>query len=101
MPKNKSEVSTLKTGKYSIEFSAGGTMIYAVGEGDEKEWIATVADPDTATQVVEGLILVEQKRFYHPDSAPVFTTHTEGGEDDSAQQQTPTPPFLKLGDQTS
>jgi hypothetical protein len=78
--------ATLKTGKYVVDIDGGGTHVYAVDP--EKRWIATVSDPQTAMDVVEGLIMVETKRFYHPGTKPVFKT-----EEEKAQ-----PPFLKIGD---
>jgi len=71
------EKSTLTTGKYTIEFSDGPSNIYAFDENKNKTWIAAVADPQLAMQIIEGLILVEHKRFYHPDSAPEITVETK------------------------
>jgi len=81
------EISTLKTGKYSIEFSGSGTAIFAQNEDGEKKWIATTTDPAQAMVIVEGLIMVEHKRFYHPETIPVLKD----------AENKPLPPFLKRG----
>jgi len=78
---------TLSVGNFTIEGSEGGFAIFAVDEIGEKEWIATAPDPEIAMKIVEGLIMVDTKRFYHPESQPTFST-TEGK---------PLPPFLKKG----
>ena len=79
------EKATLSVGKFSIEPSPGGFGIFAADELGDKEWIATAPDPELAMKIVEGLILVDMKRFYHPDSAPVLT----------GADAKPLPPFLK------
>lgn len=79
--------STLKTGKYSIQFSGSGTTIFAEEEFGDKKWIATTTDPEMAMTIVEGLILVEHKRFYHPETKPVIKD----------QENKPLPPFLRRG----
>jgi hypothetical protein len=87
------EASTLSTGKYDIEFGEKGTNIFTTdAESGQRQWMATVSDPETATKVVEGLILVEHKRFYRPEAAPVF--HTVENKDK------PVPPFLTKGTET-
>lgn len=78
--------TTLKTGNYSIELAGGGVQIYAVTPDDHKTWVASTSDPQIAMDIVEGLILVETKRFYHPETEPVFETKNP---DDA-----PLPPFL-------
>lgn len=79
--------TTLKTGNYSIELSSGGVQIYAVDKSDKKNWVAATGDPQIAMDIVEGLILVETKRFYHPESEPNFETELAGS--------APLPPFLR------
>ena len=82
--------STLTTANYHIEFDKDGTYIYTLDEkGDNKQWLASTTDPETATRIVEGLVLVEHKRFYHPETEPVFTSG----------DGKPLPPFLKKGTQ--
>lgn len=81
------EKSTLSVGNFSIEPSPGGFGIFAAGELGDKEWIATAPDPELAMKIVEGLILVDMKRFYHPDSIPVL----------KGVDAKPLPPFLKKG----
>jgi hypothetical protein len=81
------ESPTLKVGKYSIEMKDGGFGIFAVGEFDNKEWVATAPDPESAMKIVEGLIMVEMKRFYHPEATPIVT----------GAKGKPLPPFLKKG----
>ncbi len=62
---------SLSVGNYTIEMSSGGFSIFSLSEG-RKEWLATAADPEIAMTIVEGLVLVETKRFHYPDSTPVF-----------------------------
>jgi hypothetical protein len=65
------ENSTLRTGNYSIEVSNGPSIVYKIEEkSGAKEWVCTCPDPEAAMLVVEGLILVENKRFYYPESTP-------------------------------
>ncbi len=79
------EKSTLSTGKYFIEISDGPSVIYKFDENENKVWIASAPDPDIAMRIIEGLILVEHKRFYHPEAEPTI----------SVNNSVPTPPFLK------
>lgn len=81
-----SESSTLSTGKYTIELSRGASIVYKFDDGDKKTWVCSTSDPQTAMEIIEGLILVEHKRFYYPDSAPTIS---------SAGTTKITPPFLK------
>ncbi len=67
------EKTTLTTGKYTIEFSDGPSHIYKFDKTQNKIWVASASDPDTAMQIIEGLILVEHKRFYHPEATPNIT----------------------------
>jgi hypothetical protein len=83
--------STLSVGNYSIESEPTGFVIYAEAEIGAKEYVAKVLDPEVAMRIVEGLILVEMKRFYYPDSDPTFKD--QGGN--------PLPPFLKKGSEAS
>ncbi len=65
------EPQTLKTGNYVVEFSNGPSVVYrTAAEGGSKEWVCTCPDPESAMLVIEGLILVENKRFYYPDATP-------------------------------
>jgi len=81
------EGPTLSAGNYTIELAPGGFGIFVTDSLGDREWVATAPDPEMAMRIVEGLIMVEMKRFYHPDSAPVFKSN-EGK---------PLPPFLKRG----
>ena len=65
--------TTLKTGKYTIKLNSEAPQVYAVDEAGTEVWLATVKDLDVATTIVEGLILVETKRFYYPESGPKFS----------------------------
>ena len=65
--------STLTTGKYTIEFDNGPSHIYKFDEAQNKIWVASASDPDIAMKIIEGLILVEHKRFYHPEATPNIT----------------------------
>lgn len=79
------EPTTLQTGKYNIELTDGATNIFTEREDGTKEWVASAIDPNLAMQIVEGLILVEHKRFYHPESTPKI----------SSTNDKPVPPFLR------
>jgi hypothetical protein len=76
---------TFSVGNFSIELAPGGFGIFSTNEFGGKEWVATAPDPEVAMKIVEGLILVDVKRFYHPESKPVL----KGAEGKSL------PPFLK------
>ena len=67
------EKSTLSVDKYTIEFDDGPSHIYMFDEKKNKTWVAAASDPDTAMKIIEGLILVEHKRFYHPEATPTIT----------------------------
>jgi len=85
-PKNTAEKkSTLSTGNYTIEFDNGPSHIYKFDEQNNKIWIAAAADPNLAMLIIEGLILVEHKRFYHPEATPSVSLESKGE----------TSPFLK------
>ncbi len=85
-PKNTAqEKSTLSTGNYTIELSDGPSHIYRFDEQNNKIWMAAAADPNLAMLIIEGLILVEHKRFYHPEAEPTISVESKGE----------TPPFLK------
>lgn len=80
--------TTLKTKNYRVEFSSGSAKIYATDKEGFEHWLATVPDIETATRIVEGLILVEMKRFYYPESKPVFKQENNildvsGGKDEA------------------
>ncbi len=65
------EGQTLRTGNYVIELADGPSVVYKVEpESSTKEWVCTCPDPEAAMTVVEGLILVENKRFYYPNATP-------------------------------
>ncbi len=78
---------SLTTDNYSIDLSGGGAQIFAVDSSGAKEWVATAGDPQLAMEIVEGLLLVRAKRFYHPESSPVFET--------KVAEKPDTPPFLR------
>lgn len=79
------EKTTLQTGKYTIEQIDTGFAIFSTNLAGAREWVATTSDPAQAMTIVEGLVLVEQKRFYYPETTPVFQSADEK----------PLPPFLK------
>jgi hypothetical protein len=65
------EPRTLRTGNYVIDLSDGPSVVSRLEEkSGHKEWICTCPDPEAAMIVVEGLILVENKRFYYPEATP-------------------------------
>lgn len=84
---------TLSVGKYTLETSSEATHIYALDDIGTKSWIASTLDPEMGMKIVEGLILVEIKRFYHPDSTP--TLKMEGAEE-AKKEPGPEVPFLNL-----
>jgi len=77
---------TLSTGKYCIKQTSGAAAIYAQDENGQEHWVASTTDPMKAMEIVEGLVLVEMKRFYHPESAPRIN---------AAAPDKPVPPFLQ------
>ena len=81
------ESAKLTVENYSIEMVETGFGIFAVGELGNKERVAIAPDPEIAMKIVEGLIMVEMKRFYHPEATPVVT----------GAEGKPLPPFLKKG----
>ncbi len=64
--------TSLRVDSYSIEQTSGGFGIYHIPTDDTKTWLATASDPEVAMRIVEGLIMVQMKRFYHPGSDPKF-----------------------------
>lgn len=78
---------TLSTNKYTIEFSDGPSKIFAFDASGQKSWVCSASDPATAMKIIEGLILVEHKRFYYPESTPQV----------KIEKGTPVPSFLKKG----
>lgn len=86
MNSDKPASSTLSTGKYTIELARGSSVVYKFDDGGNKIWVCSAPDPQIAMEIIEGLILVEHKRFYYPDSAPKIG---------SAETTKITPPFLK------
>ena len=76
--------STLSTGKYTIELSKGASAVYKFDDEENKIWVCSASDPQVAMDIIEGLILVEHKRFYYPESTPVIS-----------MEQGPSQPFLK------
>ena len=81
---------SLKTGQYTIKFSNGPTQIWKTDLSGREEWICTTNDYTMAMEIVEGLILVEHKRFYHPDSKPDIKM-----EGDTSPDKRGTPKFLQ------
>ncbi len=78
---------SLTTDNYSIDLASGGAQIFVTDSAGDKEWVATAGDPQIAIDIVEGLLLVRAKRFYHPESSPVFET--------KIAEKSPVPPFLR------
>ncbi len=83
---NSNESPSLSAGNYSISQAPGGFGIFLNDELGDNQWVATAPDPEIAMKIVEGLVLVEMKRFYHPESTPTFK---------SADEDRPLPPFLR------
>lgn len=68
---------TLSTGNYFVETTDGPSVIYKTDKEGNKIWVASASDPQIAMEIIEGLILVEYKRFYYPQSTPNITVETE------------------------
>ncbi|KKM98442.1 hypothetical protein LCGC14_1157930 [marine sediment metagenome] len=67
------ESKSLRTGNYVIELSDGPSVVHKIhAKSGHKDWVCTCPDPEAAMVVVEGLILVENKRFYYPGSKPTM-----------------------------
>jgi len=67
------ETGNLTHGKYTIDIDPGGCVVSSL-EGDQKVFICGgIADPELAMTIVEGLLLVEAKKFYHPEAARSIT----------------------------
>lgn len=84
-----SENSTLQFGQYTIELTNGPSLVYRIDQEGAKQWIASCPDPEVAMEVVEGMVLVESKRFYYPESVP--TVNFENAQ----KEEIPVPNFLK------
>lgn len=80
------EPTTLSTGKYTIELTNGPSNVFVFDEEGNKQWVCSTTDPERAMSIVEGLVLVEMKRFYYPESAPTVNAD---------QEDKPVPPFLR------
>jgi hypothetical protein len=83
--------STLTNGKYTIELGSGATQVFAVDDFGNKQWVCSTTDPNKAMDIVEGLVMVETKRFYYPESKPTVSAPASG----------PVPPFLRKGNEAS
>ncbi len=82
-------VPKLSVNKYTIDLDAGGCKLYRLHDEGHKTFICgEISDPQIAMEIIEGLIMVQYKRFYHPDSQPTF----EQKEDAS---KAPVIPFLQ------
>lgn len=83
------EKSKLSVGKYTIDLDDGGCEIYELHDEGHKTFICGgINNPQIAMEIIEGLIMVEYKRFYYPESQPTFEQKTP------ADQETVVP-FLK------
>ncbi len=82
---SENEGPKLSMGNYVIEPSPGGFGVFLIDEFKDKQWLATSPDPEIAMRIVEGLVLVEAKRFYHPEATPVLKSESDQ----------PLPPFLR------
>ncbi len=94
---NSEQGPTLSVGNYNITSGTGGFLISLVGDLGQREWLATAADPQIAMRIVEGLVLVEMKRFYHPESTPVMKGSGQSAPATGESEKKPLPPFLKRG----
>jgi len=64
---------TLQQGNYTVDIESGGCVVSKI-EGDQKIFLCGgIGDPELAMTIVEGLVLVEAKKFYHPEAARTVT----------------------------
>jgi len=84
-PAASNDKHTLSTSRYTVEFSDGPSNVYAFGLDGKKNWVCSAASPTIAMEIVEGLVLVEHKRFYYPQNQPEVKVAIGK----------PLPPFLK------
>ncbi len=83
------EQSTLTHGKYTIDIGGGGCSVYSLDENNQKIFLCGgIGDPELAMTLVEGLLLVEAKRFYAPDAERTVSS-------DVVEKKFPKPNFLK------
>lgn len=66
----------LTHGKYTIDIAPNGCVVSVIDEDQKIPLCGGIQDPELAMTIVEGLILVEAKRFYKPDAERVVTTQT-------------------------
>ncbi len=59
---------TLKHGKYTVDIEPNGCSVYAIEENQKVFLCGGIGDPELAMTIVEGMILVEAKRFYVPEA---------------------------------
>jgi len=78
MEKMLKDKNTLSTGKFHIEQTNGSACIFTEDAEGNREWIASTLDPFRAMEIVEGLLLVEMKRFYYPESTPQINGNSSG-----------------------
>ena len=58
----------LTHGKYTIDIESGGCAVYSIDNEQKVFLCGGIADPELAMSIVEGLLLVEAKRFYVPEA---------------------------------
>ena len=64
---------TLTHGNYTADIERDGCAIYVTKEDQKIFLCGGIADPELAMSIVEGLILVEAKKFYHPEATRAVT----------------------------
>ena len=64
---------TLTHGNYTADIGRDGCTIYVTKEDQRIFLCGGIADPELAMSIMEGLILVEAKRFYHPEAKRAVT----------------------------
>ena len=64
---------TLTHGNYTADIGRDGCTIYVTKEDQRIFLCGGIADPELAMAIMEGLILVEAKRFYHPEAKRAVT----------------------------
>ena len=64
---------SLQHGKYTIDIAPTGCVVSVIEEDQKIPLCGGIQDPELAMTIVEGLILVEAKRFYKPAAERVVT----------------------------
>jgi len=67
--------ATLTHGNYTIDIETDGCVVSLIKDNQKIFLCGGIGDPELAMTIVEGLILVEAKKFYHPEAERTVTMH--------------------------